>query len=148
MPGHQHVGLSLSCHICLKFIIPKIVPNRSHPWNQAGLCGAPGHGSLSMFPVSCLYGIDFSLCDLWVPKNRFRQLLIKEWRECRDRNNWTVVYRVMILPQGIHIRISELFHGTKTPNKWEMFTTCTFFIPEKVTVWEPQKLIRRRLRPD
>lgn len=43
--------------------------------------GAPGHISLSMSPIACVYGINFSLHDLpWVPKVRFQQLLIREGR--------------------------------------------------------------------
>ena len=50
----------------------------------AGPCGAPGHGSLSVSPVSCLQGIDFSLHDVpGVPKSRFKQLLSRK-RGCRD----------------------------------------------------------------
>ena len=51
----------------------------------AGPCGVPGHGSLSVSPVSCLQGIDFSLHDLpGVPKRRFKQLLSGK-RGCRDQ---------------------------------------------------------------
>ena len=42
--------------------------------------------SLSMCPISCFSGISFSLHELpRVPKGRFRQLLIREGRGCRDR---------------------------------------------------------------
>ena len=51
----------------------------------AGPCGVPGHGRLSVSPVSCLQGIDFSLHDLpGVPKRRFKQLLSGK-RGCRDQ---------------------------------------------------------------
>ena len=55
-------------------------------WNPAGPCGAPGHISLSVSPICCLCGINFSLHDLpWVPKGRFKQLLNREGRGHRDQ---------------------------------------------------------------
>ena len=55
-------------------------------WNRAGPCGAPGHGSLSVSPISCLEGAESSLHDLpWVLKGRSEQLLIREGRGSRDK---------------------------------------------------------------
>ena len=48
---------------------------------QAGPCGAPGHTSLSMFPVSHLSGIHSNIHVLpLVPKDRVEQLLIRNGR--------------------------------------------------------------------
>ena len=45
---------------------------------------ALGHKSLSVVPLSCLYGTSFSLQDLpWAPKDGFKLLLIREGRRCR-----------------------------------------------------------------
>ena len=59
----------------------------------SGTCGVPGHGNLSVSPISCLLGIDSSLHDLpWVTKGRSKQLLIREERDVetkeeQSRNN-------------------------------------------------------------
>ena len=46
---------------------------------------APGCTSLSVSPIYCFWGINFSLHDLsWVPKSRFKQFLIREGRGSRD----------------------------------------------------------------
>ena len=51
-------------------------------WYQAGPCGAPGHKSLSVSPISLLQEIGFTPQFQW---GRFKQLLIREGRGCRDK---------------------------------------------------------------
>ena len=44
------------------------------------------HTSLSVSPISCFWGVNFSLHDLpWVPKGWFKQMLIREGRGCRNQ---------------------------------------------------------------
>ena len=53
---------------------PPALSRLAPPWNWTGHCGVPGHGSLSVFPVSFLLETDSSPHDFaWTPKGRFSQ---------------------------------------------------------------------------
>ena len=82
-----------------------------------------------MSPVS-YRGIEFSLHDLpWVPKVRFKQLLIREGRGCRNQGG--AVQRLQCSlragpgasSRNTHNNIFELSCRTKTPTNWKVLTT-------------------------
>ena len=76
----------------------------------------------------------------WVPKCRFKQLLIREGRGCRDQGR-AVKKQQCSLGAGSWLPSRDtqnntfaLFCRTKAPTKWKMLTTDNaLFIPEKVT---------------
>ena len=76
------------------------LPHAYSFWNQAGSCGAPGHTRLSVSPFLIFRKwASFSLQDVpWVPRGRFRQLLIREGRDAetreeQSRNNSTALWQ-------------------------------------------------------
>ena len=66
---------------------------------------------------------------LWVPKSRFKQLLVRKGRGCRNKRGevkkqlYSFGGRVLVPPQGIYITVSLNSCWTKTPNKWKMLPT-------------------------
>ena len=71
----------------------------------------------------------------WVPKGRFKQLIIREGRGYRERDEqskeaiaqpWAWI---LASPQGIHIISSSCFSDPETPTRWE-----------KWTIWCPQHI--------
>ena len=151
MSGHQLLGLSLSCHICLKFFIPKI-KNFIPPLKPSRTMW--GSWSWKPFHVSHFLFVQYRLQPLWPLSSKGQvQTIANQGMEGMQRQEEQLNRSVpgsWFCLKGYTWQYL-LFHRTKTPNKWEMFTTFAFFIPEKVTVWEPQKLIRRppeaRLKP-
>ena len=81
-------------------------------WNRAGLCLAPGHGSLSVSPVS-LQRIDSSLHGpslnskgkIWTGANQGRERMQKQERGSQETilQPWV---RVLVPPQGTHVTVS------------------------------------------
>ena len=76
--------------------------------------GAPGHGRISV-----------QLCELpWVPKGRFKQLLINEVKGFRDKRGTTKkqYYSLGLSPcsisRGTHNNIFELFIEPEPPTEW------------------------------
>ena len=62
-----------------------LINHNSTDWNGAGPYGTPRYRSMSLFLV-CKKKASFSFHELpWVPKGRFKQLLIREGRECRNK---------------------------------------------------------------
>ena len=60
---------------------------------------------------------------------RFKQLLIREARGCRDKEEQSKIVqpwgRVLVPPQGIHRTIPLIcFADTETPVRWEKLTVC------------------------
>ena len=92
-------------------------------------CGISRHTSLSVSSISCFWGISLSLHDIpGVPKGRFKQLLVREWRQCRDQGE--AVKRQscrlgalswFLLKEYICNNIFEPFCRIKTPNKWKNY---------------------------
>lgn len=90
-----------------------------------------GSWALKPFLVhfSCLQEIVSSFHYLpWAPKGRSEQLLIREWKRCRDKEEqprndsaalgWSLVFA----PRDTHNTIFELFYRTKNSNKWRWST--------------------------
>ena len=72
-----------------------------------------------------------SMVFAWVLMGRFKYLLIREGRGCRDKRGaakLTIVQpwgRVLAPPQGMHIAISlSCFADTAIPTRWDMLTAC------------------------
>ena len=110
-------------------------PNPFCYWNRAGPCGAPGHKSLSVPPISLITGNRLHSASKTFPElqwGRFKQLLIREGRGCRDQGGTvkreTIVQpwgRVLVPPQEIHRTISSrCFTVTETPARREKLTVC------------------------
>ena len=63
---------------------------------------------------------------LWVPKSRFKQLLIRKGRGCGNKRGevkkqlYSFGGRVLVPPQGIYIIMSLNTCWTKTSSKWKM----------------------------
>ena len=71
----------------------------------------------------------------WVPKGRFKQLLIMKGRDVQTTGQSWV--RVLVLPQGIHITLSLSFSvERKPPPKWK---SLRFYIYEPVLSGVPHK---------
>ena len=89
------------CALCINFL--KILkPSRP--------CGGSWVWKSFCVPYSVFVGNRSSLHDLpWLPKCRFKHLLIREGRECRDKAGTAkkqACSPVLVLPQEIHITVS------------------------------------------
>ena len=86
---------------------------------------------LCLLFLVCRKQASFSLHDLsWVPKGRFKQLLIREGRGCGDKAGQVKKQYRRLARQSpcspsrhIHRKIFKLFCRTKTPTKGKMLTT-------------------------
>ena len=76
---------SISCPAPVPFSIEEYQRKEGIEIEQ-GPVGSPQYKSSSMSPISCLWRKSFSLLGfLWVAKSRFKQLLIREMKEGRDK---------------------------------------------------------------
>ena len=99
--------INLSIQNIIPFLVQHLSPQdwreskKRSDWNRSGPCGAhPGYKILCV-PVSFLWEKSFSLLDLpWVPKGRFKQLLIRRVKECRNKGYIEIWHRSLSSSTG------------------------------------------------
>ena len=98
-------------------LLSGIISSYFSGWNWAGPCGAPGHKSLSVSPISFLQGIGFiqppwpslsSKGQVQTVANQGRQGVLGQGRSSQETTvqPWG---RVLVPPQGVYITISLSF---------------------------------------
>ena len=96
-------------------------------WYRAGPCGAPGHKSLSVSPISWLQERGF-IQPPWPSlssNSRFKQLLIREGRGCGDKGGIVKRYNSATLGKGPGPPSRDIHNNT-----FELF--CRYWNPHQV----------------
>ena len=107
-----------------------LVLNTTYPWHRAGPCGTKAF--LCPLVSICRRWVSSSLHDLpWVPTGRFKQLLIREGKGCRDKGR-AVKKRYCSLGKGFWFPFkgyTQQYLGAVSGRywnltRWERLTVC------------------------